>query len=367
MPNLNSRVAVVSFDDVPAIGGQGRYVAALEQQMPAEGYQVSMISPRRGPWGDAAQIPRRTRRPPLDFSLYLRSRMGMVAESVRPDIWHFQGGPGGVMLRRHPPGAPLVYTSHHTYRTAHGRNLTTMPMGYLESKGYRFAEHVIAVSPSTAASLMADSGVKKAKISVIPSGVDTAWLSPPLVDGERTTIMFAGRLIPTKGVQYFVAMFRALAQEHPELEAEVCGEGVLYHAALGAAEALQGRLRILGRVSDEDLRDTYRRARVFVMPSRYEGLGLVALEAMACGTPVVAFDVPGLRDIRDTGVTLVPRDDQKGLRAQVDALLLDGARWRDLSAQGMELVRTKYSWDAVRPQIAEVYRSVLPSSSTHAE
>ncbi len=361
---MTSRVAVVSFDDVPAIGGQGRYVAALEQQMPAEGYQVTMISPRRGPWGEGADIPRRTRRPPLDFSLYLRSRMGMVAESVRPDIWHFQGGPGGVMLRRHPPGAPLVYTSHHTYRTAHGRNLTTMPMGYLESKGYRLAEHVIAVSPSTAASLMADSGVRKARISVIPSGVDTRWLSPP-EDGERTTIMFAGRLIPTKGVQYFVAMFRALAQVHPELEAEVCGEGVLYHAALGAAEHLGGRLRVLGRVSDEELRAAYGRARVFVMPSKYEGLGLVALEAMACGTPVVAFDVPGLRDIKDTGVILVPPDDQKGLRAQVEALLLDGSRWRDLSAQGIEVVRSRYSWDAVRPRVAEVYRSVLASSPTH--
>lgn len=365
MSKLTSRVAVVSFDDVPAIGGQGRYVAALERQMPAEGYQIDVISPRRGPWGDTAKIPRRTRRPPLDFSLFLRSRLEMVAKSVQPDIWHVQGGPGGVMLRRHPPQAPLVYTSHHTYRTAHGRNLTTMPMGYLESKGYRFAEHVIAVSPSTAASLMADSGVKKGRISVIPSGVDTDWLSPPEA-GDRSTIMFAGRLIPTKGVQYFVAMFRALAAQHPELEAEVCGEGVLYHAALGAAEALDGRLRILGRVSDEDLRAAYRRARVFVMPSKYEGLGLVALEAMACGTPVVAFDVPGLRDIRDTGVILVPPDDQKGLRAQVEALLLDGARWRDLSAQGIDVVRSKYSWDVVRTQIAEVYRSVLASSASHA-
>jgi len=195
--------------------------------------------------------------------------------------------------------------------------------------------------------------------------VDTGWLSPP-DDGQRSTIMFAGRLIPTKGVQYFVAMFRALAEQHPELAAEVCGEGVLYHAALGAAESLPGRLRILGRVSDEELRAAYQRARVFVMPSKYEGLGLVALEALACGTPVVAFDVPGLRDIRDTGVVLVPPDDQKGLRAQVEALLLDGARWRELSAQGVEVVRSKYAWNVVRPQIAEVYRSVLGSSATHA-
>lgn len=363
---MTPRVAVVSFDDIPAIGGQGRYVAALEREMPSEGYQIEMISPRRGPWGPTAKIPRRTRRPPIDFSLYLRRRIAEVAREVHPDVWHYQGGPGGVMMRRHPPDAPLIYTSHHTYRTAHGRNLSTMPLGYMESRGYRVAEHVIAVSPSTASSIMADSGVPKERISVIPSGVDTHWLTPPGDDETRDTILFVGRLIPAKGVQYFVAMFRTLAKEHPTLVAEVCGDGVLFPVALGAAEQFQGRLRILGRVSDEELRDAYRRARVFVMPSRFEGLGLVALEAMACGTPVVGMDVPGLRDMRDTGITLVKPDDQKGLHDEVSRLLLDGARWRELSARGQEVVRANYSWDSVRPRIAEVYRSVLPSRATQA-
>ncbi len=363
---MSRRVAVVSFDDIPPIGGQGRYVAALEQQMPIEGYQVHMVSPKRGPWGEAPRIPRRTRRPPLDFSMYLRRHIQLVAQEVRPDLWHYQGGPGGVMVRRHPPDAPMIYTSHHTYRTAHGRNLGSMPMGYLESRGYRLAEHVIAVSPSTAASLMADSGVPKDRISVIPSGVDTSWLQPPPDEAARDTILFVGRLIPAKGVQYFVAMFRTLAQEHPDLIAEVCGDGVLLPVAMGAAEKLQGRLRVLGRVEDDDLRESYRRARVFVMPSRFEGLGLVALEAMACGTPVVGMDVPGLRDMRDTGITLVKADDQKAMHDEVNRLLLDGARWRELSAQALEVVRARYSWDCVRPRIAEVYRSVLPSSSTQA-
>ncbi len=363
---MSTKVAVLSFDDVPPIGGQGRYVGALEAEMPHEGYEVAMISARRGPWAEGTKIPHRTRRPPLDFSLFLSSRLGKVQEAVHPDLWHAQGGPGGVMLRRHPPAAPLVYTSHHTYRTAHGRGITTMPMGYLESRGYRFAEHVIAVSPSTASSLMADSGVPKERISVIPAGVDTAWLCPGPAQEPRETILFVGRLVPNKGVQYFVAMFRRLAREHPNLDAEVCGEGVLYHAALAAAEKFEGRLRVLGRVTDAELRDSYRRAKVLVMPSRYEGLGLTAVEAMACGTPVVGMDVPGLRDLKGAGITLVPADDQPGLYAAVDALLLDGARWRELSARGLEAVRTTYSWEAVRPRIAEVYRSVLPSRSIQA-
>ncbi len=361
---MSPRVAVLTFDDLPPIGGQGRYVGSLEAELPREGWEVAMVSPRRGPWGAELKVPHRTRRPPLDFSLFLRNRLRAVADSVRPDLWHAQGGPGGVLLRRHPPDAPLIYTSHHTYRTAHGRGIATMPMGYLESRGYRFAEHVIAVSPSTAASLMADSGVPKDRISVIPAGVDTTWLFPDPGEGPRSTVLFVGRLVPTKGVQYFVAMFRRLLTDHPDLEAEVCGEGVLFHAAVTAAEGLGGRLRVLGRVSDEELRAAYRRAHVLVMPSRYEGLGLTALEAMACGTPVVAMDVPGLRDLEDTGVVLVAPGDQGAMRQAVESQLLDGAHWRELSARGLEAVREKYSWNAVRPRIAEVYRSVVPSSST---
>lgn len=362
---MSPKVAVISFDDDPPIGGQGRHVTALEREMPAEGYQVAMVTPRRGPWGEGTRIPRRTRRPPLDYSLFVSSRLRQVQAAVQPDVWHAQGGPGGVLLRRHPPGAPLVYTSHHTYRTAHGRGIGTMPMGYMESRAYRFAEHVIAVSPSTASSLMADSGVSKAKLSVIPPGVDTSWLKPG-GDEPRSTILFVGRLVPNKGVQYFVAMFRKLAREHPDVDAEICGDGVLLHAALGAAEPFHGRLRVLGRVSDEELLAAYRRALLLIMPSRYEGLGLTAVEAMACGTPVVGFDVPGLRDLRDTGITLVPRDDQGGLRREVEALLNHEARLRELSMQGLEAIQKTYSWDAVRPRIAEVYRSVLPSSSTQA-
>lgn len=362
---MSPRVAVISFDDDPPIGGQGRHVTALEREMPQEGYEIAMISPRRGPWGEGTRIPRRTRRPPLDFSIFLNSRLGKVQAAVQPDLWHAQGGPGGVLLRKHPPDAPLVYTSHHTYRTAHGRSIGTMPMGYLESRAYRFAEHVIAVSPSTAASLMADSGVSKSKLSVIPPGVDTTWLNPG-GDEPRTTILFVGRLVPSKGVQYFVAMFRRLAAEYPDLDAEICGDGVLLHAALGAAERFKGRLRVLGRVTDEELLAAYRRAKLLIMPSRYEGLGLTAVEAMACGTPVVGTEVAGLKDLADSGVTLVPRDDQPRLRQAVQALLNHDARWRELSLQGLEAVRQTYSWEAVRPRIAEIYRSVLPSSSTQA-
>lgn len=364
MPTLTSRVALLSYDDVPPIGGQGRYAGALEQEMPKSGFEIEVVSARRGPWGTGVRIPKRTRRAPLDFSLWLRRRLPEVATALGPDLWHALGGPGGVLLFRHPPRAPLVYTANHTYRIAHGRRLATRPLGGMEARAYRFSEHVIAISSSTASSLAKDYDVPSQKITVIPVGIETEWLQPAEEEEERDTILFVGRLVPIKGVQHFVAIFRDLSQEFPDLRAEVCGEGPLYNAVLGAAKEFQGRLMVMGKVSESDLASAYRRARLLVVPSRYEGLGSVALEAMAAGTPVLATDVPGLTDLKGGGVELVPPEDTAAMLKAARGILGDRVRWDEMSGAARQAVVEHYSWDAVRPQIAEVYRSVLGSRAS---
>lgn len=348
---------------MPPIGGQGRYAGALEQEMPKAGFAIEMLSARRGPWGTGLRIPKRTRRAPLDFSLWLRRRLPEVATALGPDLWHALGGPGGVLLFRHPPTAPLVYTANHTYRTAHGRRLATRPLGTIEARAYRFSEHVISISPSTASSLAHDYDVPPQKISVIPVGIDTQWLRPEAGNEERDTILFVGRLVPIKGVQNFVSTFRELSQQFPQLRAEICGEGPLYEALLGAAGNLGGRLQVRGRVSEVELANAYRRSLLLLVPSRFEGLGVVALEAMASGTPVLATDVPGLTDLKGGGVVLVPPDDPAALLQAAREILGDRSRWEQLAGEARQTVLERYSWDAVRPQIAEVYRSVLGSSA----
>jgi glycosyltransferase involved in cell wall biosynthesis len=360
MPALSSRIALLSYDDLPPVGGQGRYAGALETEMPKVGFEIEMLTARRGPWGSSPRIPKRTRRAPLDYSLWLRRRLPEVATSLKPDLWHALGGPGGVLLFRHPPAAPLVYTANHTYRTAHGRRLATRPLGTIEARAYRFSEHVISVSPSTAK----DYDVPRAKISVIPVGIDTGWLRPAERGEERSSLLFVGRLVPIKGVPHFLQLFQSLSEEFPQLRAEICGEGPLYQAALAAAPGFGGRLQVRGRVSEEELAAAYRRARLLVVPSRFEGLGVVALEAMASGTPVVATDVPGLTDLQGGGVVLVPPEDPAALIAAVREILIDQSRWEQLASEARETVVQRYSWDAVRPQIAEVYRSVLGSEAS---
>ncbi len=361
---MSPKVALVSYDDAPPIGGQGRIVESLEQEMPQAGFQVEVLSPRRGPWGTGVRIPKRTRRAPLDYSLWLRRRLPEAASALQPDLWHAMGGPGGVLLFRHPSGAPLVFTANHTYRTAHGRRLASRPLGSIEARAYRFAEHVIAISPSTASSLVKDYGVAPERVSVIPPGIEGRWLAAGPERAQRDSLLFVGRLVPIKGVQHFVALFRALQGEFPELRAEICGDGPLRRPAQSMAKEFQGRLLVRGRVSEDDLAQAYRQARVLVVPSRFEGFGIVALEGMAAGTPVVAHDVPGLTDLRGGGVTLVPPDRPAELAQAVRRLLSDPAFWREQSQAAREAVEQRFAWSALRPQVAEVYRSVLASSSS---
>lgn len=364
MPALTRRVALLSYDDVPPIGGQGRYVGALEREMPRAGFEMEILSARRGPWGPEPRIPKRTRRSTLDYSLWLRRRIPEAATALDPDLWHAMGGPGGVLLFRHPPAAPLVYTANHTYRMAHGRRLATRPLGSMEARAYRFSEHVISISPSTADSLVRDYGVARERISVIPVGVDTEWLRPADPGSERDTLLFVGRLVPIKGVQQFISLFRDLRDEFPALRAEICGEGPLYQAAQASAASLDGRMEVRGRVSEQELGEAYRRARILVVPSTFEGLGLVALEALASGTPVIATDVLGLADLRGGGVVLVQPDKPAALAEAVRSILNQPGRWEQLAGEARETAMQRYSWDTVRPQIAEVYRSVLGSKDS---
>ena len=102
----------------------------------------------------------------------------------------------------------------------------------------------------------------------------------------------------------------------------------------------------------------YARAAIVVMPSQFEGLGMVALEAQSAGTPVVGYDVDGLRDAVGGGGVLVPAGDVAALRAAVAALLGDDARRVEAGERGRTAVQAEQSWEAVGARLAQIYAAV---------
>jgi len=346
-----TRVTMVSYDDDPPLGGQGVVVHGMRAALERRGVPVNTIS---GRGEHAIAIARRTGRAPLDLSLQL-NRYPRIMMRASPDVIHAHGGPGGVLLWK-PLAVPLVYTAHHTYRQAHAPGSFKRVLAGLEARCYRRAAMVLPVSRSTANSLL-EMGVPASRIEVVPNGID--MVNEPGVEHEDGRVLFVGRLEREKGVLDALTVFASLTGRNPQAHGVVVGGGRLEPEVRRAAAASGGRIEYLGSLERAALQREYARAAVVVMPSRFEGMGMVALEAQSAGTPVVGYDVDGLRDaVRDGGV-LVPAGDLAALEGAIAALLADTARRVETGERGRAAVGAAHSWDTVAARLEGIYTAVL--------
>jgi glycosyltransferase involved in cell wall biosynthesis len=344
-----TRVTIVSYDDEPPLGGQGVEVRGMRAALRARGHAVSTVAGR----GDHAQrYPRLSGRQPLDFSVHLNRHPALIGRDA-PDVVHAMGGPGGVLLLRRLD-APLVYTANHTYRMAHRRGSLRGLLSPLEARAYRRAAMVLAISGSTAAAVR-DLGVPAARVEVLPPGIEVPADVPQTRKPMR--LLFAGRWEPEKGVLDAVAVMREVVAQRAGASAVILGAGSLDAGVRRAAAGAPG-IEVAGRVGEERLVAEYARASIVVMPSRYEGLGLVALEAQAHGAVAVGYDVDGLRDaVTSPGLLVAPGDRLALVRVCLD--LLDSPQRRaEVAAAGRERVRAAHSWGAVARRLEEVYHEV---------
>lgn len=197
-------------------------------------------------------------------------------------------------------------------------------------------------------------GIPRAHISVIPPGVDPRFTPDAGVARDPGLVVVAARLAPAKRVDSVLEAVAAVRRRGRPLRVEVIGEGPerpqieAWITAHGAAAWVTLR----GRVSFEELRATYQRARLVVSASHAEGWGMVLTEAAACGTPAVATDIPGHRGAVLAGVTgdLVELED---LADTIDALLADTARWGAYSRAALQHAAS-LSWDAVATRHLEL-------------
>jgi glycosyltransferase involved in cell wall biosynthesis len=348
VPDL--RAVIATFDDEPPIGGQGRYVGGLRAGLRRRGVEVRTVA---GHGAAAVRVPRVTGRPPLDHSLaLLRDPRPLLAGG--PDVIHAMGGPGGVLLVRRL-GVPVVYTAHHTYRQAHPLGSPRRLLSPVEGRCYRIAAAVLAVSPSTADAVLR-LGVAAARVEVLPPGIEVGRFDRGEALRDPGLVLFVGRLEPEKRPLDAVAVMARLG---PGLRGMVIGGGSLEPAVRAAAAAAPpGAVEVRGAVSEDELLDAYATAAMLIVPSRYEGLGLVALEAMAAGAAVVAYDVPGLRDAVAGRGRLVPSGDLEAMVRACVALTGDPAERFELAARARDSVVAAHSWDAVAARVEAVYRAV---------
>jgi glycosyltransferase involved in cell wall biosynthesis len=194
------------------------------------------------------------------------------------------------------------------------------------------------------------------------NGLDTDLYSPdPEVEKNEDELLCIGRASdPNKGIKTLIG---ALAKTPSRLrltlvDSDHPGNEVFKWAReAGVAD----RLSVVGRVPTDELVHLYRRASIVVVPSHYEGFGLPAVEAMACGTPVVACRAGALPEVMDLaeGGVLVERDDPEALARGIMALADRPETRARLAARGREQVALKLGWQRIAAATAEVYAEVL--------
>ena len=280
----------------------------------------------------------------------------------------------GVVAHRlkHELNLPLVATFHTLglVKAASGVGDEPAPRIAAELDVIRCADVIIASTPNEEHELLTRYGADPAHVEIIAPGVDHAMFSPLgrsdakalLGLGSAPMVLFAGRIQPLKGGELAVRAFAALGARDATLV--IVGEPSGSHGEAEAARLralvdecdLNDRVRFVGSVAHEDLGDFYRAADVCVVPSHTESFGLVALEAAACGTPVVAASVGGLQSIVDDGRTgfLVASREPLAFAAAIDKILADPQYATEMSAAAVERSR-RYSWNLTAARLRRLY------------
>jgi glycosyltransferase involved in cell wall biosynthesis len=266
---------------------------------------------------------------------------------------------------------PFILTTHGFFpaSTPSNRLLTTLYLRFAKSCLLRWAKRIICVSSTDRGyySRLTD----PSKIVIIPNGIDIDyWRILPRKGlfrdkyGIRGPIIGSiGRIVWAKGFQYLIKATPMILKEFPNAKIVIVGQDFGYLTEL---KELAYRLRVHGSViftgplRAEEVKEFYIDSDVVVIPSIYETFGIVALEAMACGKPIVASHIGGLREILKDGVNgflVKPGNSDELARSIIALLKKDDLREKIGSLNRAEVI--KYSWDRIVDQIEEVYYEVL--------
>jgi glycosyltransferase involved in cell wall biosynthesis len=233
-------------------------------------------------------------------------------------------------------------------------------------------DRVIAISQFIKDRVADTSRVPQERISILTNVVDVGLFQPTPREPNRSGILFVGRIAAEKGVVPLIEAMVFVVRQSPETILSIVGpdqDGTERGSYLQGCKELVARLgiepnvRFPGPVANRKLPDLLRRSRVLAVPSVWgEPLGVVVLEGLACGIPVVASRVGGIPELIDEGRTglLVPPGDPQTLgRALLSALGDDSLHERAASA-GPEAVARRHTWNAVSEQLQAIYRLAVP-------
>jgi glycogen synthase len=391
------KVAQVSTRYPPGPGGVERHVAELAPLLAARGYRVDVYTSdlyREFPWQRLpSTIPReattsfgqihRLRVWSLPGELHYPFFRGLGAALARdrPDLVHAHtyGTNQVAVARRHRRrfGTPFLLTAHfHPIWSIEGGWLRHRIRGFYDRRiaGPIMKEAAAVVVQSREEEhLLRLLDLPVPRVVVIPPGYRPLAEPPPgpapfanQFDLPGPFVLFVGRLASNKGLLLLADAFADLTHEDPSSHLVLVGEDGGMRAAVEArvrSLGLERRVHLLGHIEDERLiAAAYREARLTVLPSDYEAFGLVLLESLARGTPVVATRVGGIPEVVEDGRSglLVPPGSVPDLVRALRVLWTDRDLARRLGDYGRTSVVPRFTWEALADRLDALYREVVP-------
>lgn len=231
-----------------------------------------------------------------------------------------------------------------------------------ELKGLQAADHVLAVSSYTKNLLVREYGIRADKVTVLHNGAfaTPAHNRPIEKHGKRhPLVLFLGRLTVQKGVTYFLHAARKIADHRPDVRFVIAGDGYLLPQLIAQScdMGLADRIIFAGRVSNAEARQLYRKADCFVMPSVSEPFGLVALEAITHGAPVVMSRQSGAAEVIQNSLVVDFWDTDKMADCILTVLREEPLR-RAMHSQTPRILRN-LTWERQAGKIIAAYRHVI--------
>ncbi len=404
------RIALLGYRSNPFSGGQGIYISALARALTDLGHSVDVISGPPYPQLDddipLVRIPSldlyavdnhvtalrpRHFRSLTDLGEYFSMLTGgfpepwtfgrrlvkwMRTHGAGYDVVHDNQSLCHGLLELQRLGLPVVATIHHPIQRdreialdhATGWRQRLLIRRWhafigMQEQVVRRLEHVVTVSSASRDDIASAFRVPAASIDVVHNGIDTDAFRPlPAIRRETELLMtVASADQPLKGLSHLLDALARLRRTRPKLRLLVIGR-LREDSATGARIAelgLEDAVEFRSGLSREALVECYARATIAVVPSLYEGFGLPAGEAMACGVPVVSTRGGALPEVVGDAGALVPPGDGRALAEAIAGLLDDPARRAGLSARGRARVLAHFSWQVAARRMTAYYEEVL--------
>lgn len=357
------RVGIVNPFPLSYSGGVEKFIDSLQRGLSKRGVDSDLISLSEK---ESSILPKSER-----FSISLVVLKRLLQREKEFDIIHANGWI--VWLLRFVKKRPAVMTDHGTeggFLRSMGGDFPLIPRLYrkhvllnMERIGLGNSKRIAAVSKAIKMELVDDYGVEGDKIDVIYNGIDPYNLKYVRDIREEfpadTLLLFVGRLTKQKGLEYLLSSLTMLKGHDYKLL--IAGEGSERMSLIKKAKELgvDSRVVFLGNVSEKRKLELLKGSDVFVSPSLWESFGIVVVEAMAAGLPILATNAGAISEVvGDSGVTVNPRDPDALGRALVK-LIGDEAFRKKLGRNAMRRFRANFTTDSMAEKYVKFYESVL--------